>query len=322
MFAIKIPTNASTYSADGRWPIARLYRAFLSLTKSGFSAEALYYQKITNNGRKLALPILGLKTKLTGPAVWLLGSIHGEEPAGTIALAQNLPLIKSLVKKGIPVVMMPLCNPSGYLRNWRYPYHPYNGLLDKSVGNSDHVLLDLKGKNQPRRAKAACPDCRALANFVMETFQAYPPRIVLDLHEDEIATTTIDQLYGNKDQQFLRSTYIYSHGPLGTRDPIARGIVKLLKKHGQPVHRSGVGRTRFNEKVENGVVTGGRDGSIDELLTSKKIWLKGKVVPGPASPTGIVVETLTASVGFSLTKRLRLHGEILRSLPKFWKMVK
>ena len=70
-------------------------------------------------GMALPLPVIALRSPTHGPAIWILAGIHGEEPAGPIAVADA---IDDIAKLGAmrPVVLMPLLNPHGYARNWRY----------------------------------------------------------------------------------------------------------------------------------------------------------------------------------------------------------
>jgi len=52
--------------------------------------------------------------------------------------------------KRIPIVLLPLCNPSGYRRDWRYPTQRRrsNPDTDPSVGSSEHFLIDDKQEKQ------------------------------------------------------------------------------------------------------------------------------------------------------------------------------
>ena len=74
----------------------------------------------------------------------------------------------------------------------------------------------------------------------------------------------------------MQKQYIYSHGKLKIYDPIARKVVRILKKQGFKFY--GSGKTAFNEKILKGVVADINDGSIDELLSSEKIIVNGKKI--------------------------------------------
>lgn len=284
-----------TYSRDGRLPIEKLYQSFSELEKKfGWRAEKIYEQKV---GEAL-LPILSLRTRKEGKGLWLMAGIHGEEPAGPNAIAQNVEFLGKLGQK-MPVVLLPLCNPSGYLRNWRYPNESRNEKKGKSVSDSDHFLPDLKNPTKPRTKKPACPEAKALTSWVIKISKKYYPQLVIDFHEDE----------DKKDESF----YIYFLGKQGADDPVARKIVEILVDHGFSIQMQG--KTRFNEEIRNGIVANISDGSIDELLAAKKIIDKGRVVKGPAAERVITIETSTVET--ALKKRIKVHSEILRSVETF-----
>lgn len=286
-----------TYSQDGRLPIEKLYQSFSELEKKfGWQVEKTYEQKVG----KALLPILGLRTRKEGKGLWLIAGIHGEEPAGPNAIAQNVEFLGKLGQK-IPIVLLPLCNPSGYLRDWRYPNESRNEKKGKSVSDSDHFLPDLKNPTRPRTKKPACPEAKALTSWVIKLSKKYEPQLVIDFHEDE----------DKKDETF----YIYFLGEQGANDQIAREVVKTLLDHGFSIQMQG--KTRFGEKIKNGIVANIADGSIDELLAAKKIIFKDKVVEGPSAERVVTIETST--VGVPLEKRVKAHSEILRSVETFWR---
>ncbi|HEY8265936.1 MAG TPA: hypothetical protein VIG03_05135, partial [Steroidobacteraceae bacterium] len=113
--SIEIPAGVVTH-ADGRAPIEALYRAALGLVEQGWHAEVI--AQSAPAGTTAPLPIIALRSPKTGPAVWILAGIHGEEPAGPNAIAAEVEDIAALGASQ-PVVLMPLLNPQGYARNWR-----------------------------------------------------------------------------------------------------------------------------------------------------------------------------------------------------------
>src|SRR5918993_2513208 len=103
------------YVADGRAPLIELTRRFAELdTKHGWSVETLY----TYPGAP-DLQIKAWRTPAAGPALWVLSGIHGEEPAGPNAIARELDAVVAFARSGVPVVILPLCNPKAYRHNWR-----------------------------------------------------------------------------------------------------------------------------------------------------------------------------------------------------------
>ncbi len=305
MVEINFP-NVPTYKKDGRMSIIEVYRRLSRLKDSRWIKEILCSQRVDmkENKRKF-LPLLSFRTRNKGPALWIISGVHGEEPAGVNAIAKNIRYLNKLAKR-IPIVLLPLCNPSGYRRDWRYPTLKRRNLklnqLDvPSVSASEHVLIDEKtGKAQA--AKAINKESEELSSYIIQHSENYPPLLVLDFHEDESA----------------KKQYIYSHGKLKVYDPIARKIVNILKKEGFKFYNSGI--TSFNEKIVKGVVSDINDGSIDELLSSEKIIVDGKIKKGPDAKSVVVIETKTIDV--PLKKRVKAHSAIIRSSKEIYALAK
>jgi hypothetical protein len=305
MTEINFP-NVPTYKKDGRMSIIEVYRRLSRLKDSRWIKETLCSQRVDmkENKRKF-LPILGFRTRLKGDALWIIAGIHGEEPAGVNAIAKNIRYLNKLAKR-MPIVLLPLCNPSGYRRDWRYPtlkrkVKSEKDILVPSVGSSEHVLIDEKtGKAQAE--KAINRESDELSSYVIQHSENYPPLLVLDFHEDESA----------------KKQYIYSHGKLKIYDPIARKIVNILKKQGFKFYDRG--KTEFNEKIIKGIVSDINDGSIDELLSSEKIIVDGKVKKGPDAKSVVVIETKTVDV--PLKKRVKAHSSIIKSSKTIYGLAK
>ncbi len=297
--------DVPTYKKDRRMPITEIYRRLSRLKDSLWIDEVICSQRVDlKEHKRKFLPILGFRTRLKGDALWIISGIHGEEPAGPNAIAKNIRFLNKLAKR-IPIVLIPLANPSGYRRDWRYPTLKRRvksqDVEVPSVGSSEHVLIDEKtGKAQS--LKAVNKEAEELSKYVIENFENYPPLVVLDFHEDESA----------------KKQYIYSHGKLKVYDPIARKIVRILKKHGFRFY--GSGRTAFNEKIVKGVVSDINDGSIDELLSSEEIIVKGKKRKGPDAKSVVVIETKTVDV--PLKKRVKAHSYIIRDLKSIYTLAK
>ncbi len=285
-----------TYKQDGRAPLATLFESFNDLVRTGTDWEmsVIYEQEIKQDSNKLYLPIMCLTTKQTGPALWILSGIHGEEPAGPNALARNTETILNLGKK-IPIVSFPLLNPIGYAKNWRYPNEYRDWKKGTSVSSAEHVLLDFNKANQPqpRRVQPESKEAEMLISKVLELVKSYPPILSLDHHEDEA----------------LEYSYVYSQGSMGAKEPVAEKIINILKNSGIPIQQQG--KTRFGEEVVNGVVQSTHDGSIDELMAAEKIIVQGQVVSGPTAPVSIVIETPVIKV--PLEQRIRAHEAVIKS---------
>jgi hypothetical protein len=302
MTEINFP-NVSTYKKDGRMPITEIYRKLSRLKESRWIKETLYCQRVDmKENKKKSLPILGFRTRIKGDALWLIAGIHGEEPAGPIAIAKDVRYLNKLAKR-IPIVLLPLCNPSGYRRDWRYPTQRRrsNPDTDPSVGSSEHFLIDDK-TGKARHDMVANRDSEEISSYVVQHSENYPPLLVLDFHEDESA----------------KRQYIYSQGKLKVYDPIARKIVNILKKRGFKFYEKG--ETHDHEKIVKGVVSDIKDGSIDELLSAEKIIVNKVIKKGPDAKSVVVIETKTIDV--PLNKRVKAHSHILKSSKEVYTLAK
>jgi hypothetical protein len=300
------PGPAAAYTADGRATLEQLAERFESLaTRHGWREEVIYAYP--------GEPDLRIRAWLSpqrGEALWIVAGIHGEEPAGPNAIAANLASVVELAASGVPVVLVPLSNPKAYRSNWRYANTAERDWRKGgySVGDAEYLLPDLEGGTGPRAPAAPGPETAALTQFVLELAQAYPPRLVLDLHEDELST---------------EGGYIYSQGRRAADNPVGAEVIRLLRDSGIPIRQSG--RTRFGEPIAAGVISRDesgrpiRDGSIDELLAAPEVFVDGGKVRGPAAPTVIVVET-PAFAGAKLEQRVAAHGAVVRRVRELWRL--
>ena len=295
---------AADYTADGRLPLAAIMDRFESLsTRHGWQSETIFAYPDSKD-----LAIKAWRTPHRGDALWILAGIHGEEPAGPNAIAGNVAIIAELAASGVPVVVIPLANPQAYRHNWRYPNTAERDWKKGgySVGDAEYLLPDLEQGTKPRAAAVSGPETAALTQYVLRLAQQYPPRLVLDLHEDELSTD---------------GGYIYSQGTQPENNPVGAEIVRLLQATGIPLRQSG--KTRFGEPVVKGVISRDdrgmpiRDGSIDELLAASTVFVDGKRAPGPAARTVIVVET-PAFEGSKFELRVAAHSAVVGRLAELW----
>ena len=298
--------SIKTYSLDKRAALEKLYLAYSKLKKHGWTEKTIYTQTEKINNKNISIPILSYKTRKKGKSLWIISGIHGEEPAGPNAIAENINYINKLAEKGIPIILLPLCNPKGYRKDWRYPGKK-NAASSKevydtseSVGSSEHYLPSLKNPLKPRMKKPASKEAEAITAHILKLSKEYPPLLVIDFHEDKSNT----------------NSYIYSQGKLWANDPVAKEIVKILQKNKIPIQLNG--KTRFKEEIINGIVSNIHDSSIDELLASENIILNNKLARGPSAKSVIVTET-QRSTRIKLKKRIKADSEIILSLEKFWK---
>jgi hypothetical protein len=296
--------NLKTYN-DGRKPIKELYSSFLKLQKSGWVLDILGFSNCIYKNKKVSLPIIALRTTKTGKSIWIFSGVHGEEPAGPNAIAEPkaIEYLKKIGKK-IPIVLLPLCNPLGYLRNWRcINRSKFNrNYYMHSVDDAEHYLPSLDNPNLPRKKKPSCTESAMLTKYIVEKSKKYKPIMSLNFHEDD----------------FVNKGYVYSQGKLGKKDPVAKKILKILSDSGVQIERKG--ETRFDEKIIDGIIGNEKpDSSIDELLATKRIIVNGKLFYKPAAKTSIVIETPIKTM--KLEERKKAHLNVLLSLEKFVKNI-
>jgi hypothetical protein len=291
--AVVIPPGVATH-ADGRAPIASLYRASLGLVDQGWNAEVI--AESAPPGTAAPLPIIALRSPMPGPAVWILAGIHGEEPAGPNAVAAAIEDISRLGAER-PVVLLPLLNPQGYARNWRYlNVAKYDEAVDgQSVGDSSHLLPAADDPARARAPAASSAEAHAVTAWILARQAEYPVIVSIDLHEDNL----IDE------------GYVYSQGIAGDEDALALAAVALLRETGVPIKMDGV--TRFDEPIRRGLIGPVTDSSIDELMSAREIIVDGARRPGPGARTVLVLETPAAVL--PLARRVDAHAALLRRLP-------
>ena len=297
---------AADYTTDGRTALPQLMRDFDALARgAGWLDEIIFAYPGTPD-----LAIKAWRTPHRGESLWILSGIHGEEPAGPNAIARSLPSLVSLAKTGVPVVVIPLCNPKAYRQNWRYPNTAERDWRKGgySVGDAEYLVPDLTTGQSPRAPAPPGPETTALTQFVLRLAADYPPRLVLDLHEDELS---------------MEGGYIYAQGSHAEDNPVGAQIVSLLLANGIPLRKSG--NTRFGEPIVNGVISRDdkgqpiRDGSIDELMAATEIFVAGKKVRGPAAQTVIVVET-PAFEGSRFEQRVAAQAAVIRNVQELWRL--
>ena len=160
-----------------------------------------------------------------------------------------------------------------------------------SVGDASHVLTDVDG--QPRAERPSSEEAGKLMRYIDSMAGDYPPRWVIDLHEDNM----------------IDAGYVYSQGSLGVDDPLAQLAVQVLQEQGVPIQQDG--ETRFGEAIVNGVVGPVRDGSVDEYLDAIADGTAGNGLGTVPTNTVLVIET---PVSLQLSQRVNAHREVIKQL--------
>lgn len=304
--AVATSNSHGEFTADGRLPQAQLFEAVSAGLGSGWQSDTIYTYPDAQS-----MSIRAWRTGRSGPALWIISGVHGEESAGPNAIARNIAVISEMAEAGIPVVLIPLSNPKAYRNNWRYPNtaeRDWKAGGGYSVGDSEYLLPDLEFASKPRAGRVAGPETLALTSYVLTHAQAYPPRLVLDLHEDDLS---------------VDGGYIYSQGRQADNNPVGAEIVRALQSASITLRMGG--ETRFGEPIVEGVISrddkGGpiRDGSIDELLAAETVFIDGAERKGPSAKTVIVVET-PADASVSFEQRVAGQGEVLKRLEALWQL--
>jgi len=281
---VKDDNSHNTNKYREKLSIPELYLAFSNSEKFGWKISKICDS--TSETGTFSLPIIALYNYKQGPAIWIIAGIHGEEPSGPTMLAHNIEYITKNLKD-IPTLIIPLCNPNGYLLNQRYLYYTESKTAGIGVGDPDHVLLN--EANEPHKKSATCYEASKLIDYLLIENQRRPPLLVLDLHED----TDISK------------GYIYSQGVDGQQDTYAKAILKSMEKFVGIAKR---GHTRFNENIKDGIIGPVKDISIDEFFAATYIY-GGKTISGElymmrgiGAKTVLTIETPAKNI--ALEKRI------------------
>ncbi|MFH1295369.1 MAG: hypothetical protein ABIH84_02210 [bacterium] len=243
------------------------------------------------------------------PALWILGGIHGEEPAGPQALAENIRTIDQLTQNGVPVVFLPLLNPLGYCRDDRYFNAHRNEQPGQSVTDAEHLLLNLQNPTQPRVSKPNNQYAAAILNWVLKMLNCYPPLLVIDHHEDELDRSEVHHTN--------TVTYSYAHGNMEIMGPLCQLINRAFGENDFIIQKNGT--TRLGERIEEGFVYNSRDGSIDEFFAEPAYFLSGNQIKPAAAAVFAVETTRDNDMGIPLADRVAVHKTIIDLYHPLWK---
>lgn len=311
--------KVETFQDDGRPPLHEIYESYFGLLKLGWKLEEICIQKeVQPNGEILELPVYGFlspkKTNGPEPTLWIIGGIHGEEPATSEAFVKSIDVIASLPDMGIPVAAIFMANPSGYHRDWRYfnqRRRPNIGPnFGKSVGDADHLLPKRFLPMLPIKFRATNPYARDILGWILEKSREFEPFLAMDHHEDEFQKNI---LFSDWD-----AFYSYAYGDPEVLENVCSMIVHILEKCGYSMQKQG--RTRFYEKIENGFVRNSADGSIDQFFTSKKYFDGRRMVFKKPAQAAFVLETvINHKLPQSISERAGVHSDIIAAYPELWR---
>lgn len=309
---LSVASLVEPYTKDGRRTVEELDGIFSILPKNfGWKKIRLYTQM---SPRIISRDVFFYLSPNRGPAIWLLGGIHGEEPAPPNAYAKSIFEIAEL-GKNIPIVLCPVINALSYSIGTRFPPG-----YTKSISDPEHFMPSLINPFVPRKIFPSSPEASALTAKIIEILPFYPPLLVYDGHEDRVDE---DEPLVMEEDHLNPHCYIYSQGCLGPNDPIAIEVVNIFRSHGFPLIQNG--RTRFpHEIVKNGIVYRDdgrmiRDGSIEEFFALDGYFDKNRNWISKIPARHIITGETTIN-GYLLSKRITAHCDVIKSFPKFWEM--
>lgn len=296
---------------DGRKPLHELYASYFKLQKYGWTAEPIPIDDSE-------LPIIAFLSPTNNQepvsSFWILGGIHGEEPAPAHAFAQEIETIQALHTQGIPVVAILMANPGGYCRDYRYIDKARRSLIGhpgKSVGDAEHLLPHPRHEHRPRKKHPTNPIAFALTSWILKTSTLYPPLFVINHHEDELHPRDI-----HHDGTYF---YSYAYGETSTLQRILPTLGAIMEQSGYELQKNG--HTRKGRSIMNGFVLDERDGSIDELLATPT-YIQGGTVHHKKPPRAVVtVETIIDHKQPQLLEqRALIHRNVIKEYSNFWNM--
>ncbi len=310
--------DVPTYHQDGRKSLAELYSAYAQLVDAGWTAELVTTQELhLGEGEPIQLPIFAFISRpellISTLSFWVLSGVHGEESAGPNALAEEMQTLIEFARQGIPFVVLPMLNPAGYIRDWRYENARRDSIVGQSVTDCEPLLHDLPSRQALFPVAERSATAQAVTQWIANYQQHFIPQLVFDHHEDEFE----ENPQVDDPQQF--NSYIYYYGQprfVG----LAEKVIEILLENGMPI--STEGKTRFGEQIQRGVVAASPDGSVDEFFASPEYIENDQRKTKPAAEAVIVVETTRKPDGtIALPQRVAAHRQIIQHYQQFWQQV-
>jgi hypothetical protein len=207
------------------------------------------------------------------PKVLITAGIHGDEPAGVVALYRYI-LSIALRELPIEVYAFPCVNPVGLLRNSR-----------ESSGHFD--------LNRQMNRNSIAPEARAFISALDGLGISFDA--AFDLHEDN-PEVPCDF---NPDGAQATAFYLYESNFDPLRAPIGADISRAIARAGIAVSSQ---RAIYGERCENGVIQRG--------IERDQIWDVERFLTMNVTNHVITSETLTSE---PLTERIKAHTIVLES---------
>jgi hypothetical protein len=184
--------------------LRRLYWPFLGLAESFASVVGTVAGSFQLAERRYTIPrftFLGPQVSVPQKRIGLFALVHGDEPAGAVALLQLLQALTARpeLASGYDLVLYPVCNPTGYEDDTRY-----------NRGGADLNREFWRGSSQPE------------VRIIEEELRTQSFDGIIALHADD----TSDGLYG------------YAHGRLLNEEllmPALQASERVLPRNRAPV---------------------------------------------------------------------------------------
>jgi hypothetical protein len=296
-------THIDTYADDGRASLDTLYKRYLLLSQKDkmphglekFIINTFYFGNPSESFRTTEcqnLPIFTLENRATGMAVYLIAGIHGEEPAGPIAIANMVEKIRTF---DFPIIILPVANPWGYKNNWRLINAASEDYDGATIWGAEHHMAHPEIPDRPWFNTPICHQALTFTTHLLKLSRKYAPVLVIDLHENHTDN----------------ASYVYSHGRSGIDDPVALAVERIIAKNAPPFngHANIEGS---NAQIINGIIAI-RDGSATCMMAEKRIYSNKRWISGPNTQSVIVAET---DAKLPLTERVQRHESVIAQIPE------
>lgn len=226
----------------GQWPLKPLIGVRIPVPEPNFMLFNSFFRQIKNKlknfsddfgldllGQKIEYPVIKIFSKNSDRSADLVlaAAVHGEEPAGALALFANLGPILNLVReRRIKIIIYPAVNYFGFMRG-----ECFNA---EGLSCNEHWIHE-----SGRLARES--------RLIKNDLKKYQFNYFLSLHEQ---TET-------KDKKF----YLYSFG----EPQAAKRLVKVASKQ-MPIMNTGFPGRFGEDKIRNGIITDFHDGTFEDYM--------------------------------------------------------
>ncbi len=256
--------------------IDQLYERQKAYPRRGWHQDELYSQTLSDGKKK---PVYGFTKGFTPDVsnVIFAAGVHAgleKEPVEALLTESVIQELDRLPESGIGAMVIPCANVRSLDSQTRYGY------TEQSIGDADAFLPDASlirpVLSQPLNDEAA--------NFVRKLYEVSrrnPIAAFVDFHSDD------DEGLAQEAKGY--GPPVFSHGIYGAQDPIAIAVCEAISARGFSLMMNSNGF--FPEyEIVNGICIKHMDGSIDDFMARKLVWIDGRLVVGPSAISSVVSE--------------------------------